>query len=335
MVYAPFGEVRSGTLSTLTDFGYTGQRLDRSTDGLMFYNARYYLPELKRFISPDTIVPSAGNPQALNRFAYVINNPVKLSDPTGHFYEMDDAELQFLNKQNKKGPPGIVKSQAPVIHKDQIKTSQEIADHPEWNSFEPLIEPLHNKGLGSAEVGMLDESWEWAHGTHKVADMNAIRADLNTVFGGASFTVGLYQKGMYKGELFAYFSLNFAIGTDELGFLWDGRMNGNWKGLGSLASFQAGWLSCYGCHKPSDFRRWSNGDHYDAAHMVYEHTTSPSGQEFEFAGLTTSSTPTYSKIGSETGIVLDIVEPTVLNMCSDLGSTTPTCNGLYDFYGKK
>jgi len=84
VVYAPFGEIREGDLSDLTDFGFTGQQLDRSTGGLMYYGARYYLPELRRFISADTIVPGATNPQAFNRYSYVLNNPLKFIDPSGH-----------------------------------------------------------------------------------------------------------------------------------------------------------------------------------------------------------------------------------------------------------
>ena len=84
VVYAPFGEVRSGQQSTLTDFGYTGQRHDDTTGGLMYYGARYYLPGLDRFISPDTIVPGAGDPQSLNRFSYTRDNPINRVDPTGH-----------------------------------------------------------------------------------------------------------------------------------------------------------------------------------------------------------------------------------------------------------
>lgn len=46
--------------------------------------ARWYHPALGRFVSADSIVPEAGNPQALNRYAFVYNNPVKYTDPTGH-----------------------------------------------------------------------------------------------------------------------------------------------------------------------------------------------------------------------------------------------------------
>ncbi len=38
---------------------------------------------LGRFLSPDPIVPEPGNPQALNRYAYVYNNPFIYIDPSG------------------------------------------------------------------------------------------------------------------------------------------------------------------------------------------------------------------------------------------------------------
>jgi hypothetical protein len=47
-------------------------------------NARYYMPEIGRFISPDPIVPDPANPQTFNRYEYGLNNPIKYTDPTGH-----------------------------------------------------------------------------------------------------------------------------------------------------------------------------------------------------------------------------------------------------------
>jgi hypothetical protein len=35
-------------------------------------------------VSADAVVPGAGNPQALNRYSYVFNNPLKYTDPSGH-----------------------------------------------------------------------------------------------------------------------------------------------------------------------------------------------------------------------------------------------------------
>ncbi len=39
---------------------------------------------MARFVQPDSVVPVEFNSQALNRYAYVRNNPLKFSDPTGH-----------------------------------------------------------------------------------------------------------------------------------------------------------------------------------------------------------------------------------------------------------
>jgi hypothetical protein len=46
--------------------------------------ARWYDPAVERFISDDTIVPQQYSAQAYDKYAYVNNNPIKNSDPTGH-----------------------------------------------------------------------------------------------------------------------------------------------------------------------------------------------------------------------------------------------------------
>lgn len=47
--------------------------------------ARYYHPRLGRFVSADVVVPVPGNPQDWNRYTYVANNPLRSTDPSGHF----------------------------------------------------------------------------------------------------------------------------------------------------------------------------------------------------------------------------------------------------------
>jgi RHS repeat-associated protein len=84
--YCAWGETRYTYGTTPTTYRFTGQRED-ATIGLYFYNARYYDPVLGRFVQADTIVPEPGNPQALNRYAYVNNNPLKYTDPSGHWLE--------------------------------------------------------------------------------------------------------------------------------------------------------------------------------------------------------------------------------------------------------
>src|SRR5439155_7189317 len=80
--YLPFGGTRWDN-GVGTDLQFTGQRRD-ANDGLYDFNARFYDPLLGRFLSADSVVPGAGNPQALNRYAYSYNNPLKYTDPSGH-----------------------------------------------------------------------------------------------------------------------------------------------------------------------------------------------------------------------------------------------------------
>ncbi len=78
----PWGEERDTTGTMLTTYQYTGQRVD-DVLGIYYYRARWYDPELGRFIQADSIVPEIGNPLALDRYAYVYNNPLKYTDPSG------------------------------------------------------------------------------------------------------------------------------------------------------------------------------------------------------------------------------------------------------------
>jgi hypothetical protein len=41
-------------------------------------------PYINHFLSADTVVPGYSNPQNLNRYGYVLNNPLRYTDPTGH-----------------------------------------------------------------------------------------------------------------------------------------------------------------------------------------------------------------------------------------------------------
>jgi RHS repeat-associated protein len=84
--YSPFGreDYKNNTLAFSVSNRYTGQTLDEET-GLYYCGARYYDPELARFIQADSTVPDPEFSQAYNRYAYCYNNPLKFSDPTGQF----------------------------------------------------------------------------------------------------------------------------------------------------------------------------------------------------------------------------------------------------------
>ena len=85
--YLPFGDWRTEPTVGLTELGYTGHHHDnlQGNDlGLIYMNARYYVPNTNRMASPDSIVPDPTNPQSFNRYSYVNNRPVNYTDPSGH-----------------------------------------------------------------------------------------------------------------------------------------------------------------------------------------------------------------------------------------------------------
>ncbi|MBN1878417.1 MAG: C39 family peptidase [Anaerolineae bacterium] len=81
--WSPFG-VEGG--STQTGLGYTGEWQD-AYSALVYLRARWYDAYLNHFTSPDTVIPDFMNPQSLDRYSYVLNNPINYIDPSG--YEPD------------------------------------------------------------------------------------------------------------------------------------------------------------------------------------------------------------------------------------------------------
>lgn len=79
----PYGERRVTSGSMFTDRLFTSQR---ETAGLEIYHygMRFYSPKLGRFLSADTLVPYSADPQNLNHFSYVLNNPLRYTDPRGY-----------------------------------------------------------------------------------------------------------------------------------------------------------------------------------------------------------------------------------------------------------
>jgi RHS repeat-associated protein len=85
--YLPFGGWRTTPTAGLTDRGFTGHKhnnLGSNDLGLIYMNARYFVPSIGRFASADTLVPDPTNPQSFNRYTYGLNNPLRFTDPTGH-----------------------------------------------------------------------------------------------------------------------------------------------------------------------------------------------------------------------------------------------------------
>ncbi|MFI5176214.1 MAG: RHS repeat domain-containing protein, partial [Terriglobia bacterium] len=110
--YLPFGEeIPSGIGGRTTPMGYgsnegvrqkfTGKERDAES-GLDYFGARYNASSMGRFMTPDwsakpQTVPYAdlGNPQSLNLYSYVVNNPLNRTDPLGHDWFYVDKKWQW------------------------------------------------------------------------------------------------------------------------------------------------------------------------------------------------------------------------------------------------
>lgn len=84
----PFGDSQSmsGTCVDANPQHFTGQQWDSETSNLHYFGARHYSSQFGRFMSPDPtgiFLGSLNDPQSLNLYAYVRNNPTSLTDPSG------------------------------------------------------------------------------------------------------------------------------------------------------------------------------------------------------------------------------------------------------------
>ena len=77
----PFGESWYAA-NTTTKWQFTGYERD-SESGNDYAMARYDVNRIGRFSSPDPLSRSGGDPQSWNRYAYVENDPVNATDPSG------------------------------------------------------------------------------------------------------------------------------------------------------------------------------------------------------------------------------------------------------------
>ena len=69
---------------SLTTKGFTGHEHLEEV-GLIHMNGRVYDADIGRFISPDPIIQAPFMANSFNRYAYVMNNPLKYIDPTGYY----------------------------------------------------------------------------------------------------------------------------------------------------------------------------------------------------------------------------------------------------------
>ena len=96
--YDSFGRLTTSTGTVSNWFRYTGREYDTAT-GLYYYRARYYDPQVGRFLSEDPIGFLGG----LDFYSYVGSNPALWVDPTGLSPLSYDQIAKLVSANNKSG----------------------------------------------------------------------------------------------------------------------------------------------------------------------------------------------------------------------------------------
>ncbi|WP_162246583.1 RHS repeat domain-containing protein, partial [Duganella sp. Root336D2] len=83
IVYDAFGNITEATGQSANKFGYTGHQMDAET-GLIYFQARYYDPQLGRFITQDPYEGDWKTPLSLHHYLYAYANPTVYVDLNGY-----------------------------------------------------------------------------------------------------------------------------------------------------------------------------------------------------------------------------------------------------------
>jgi RHS repeat-associated protein len=109
--FTPFGTERVVNESCSSSYKFEGKERDTET-GNDDFDARYYSYRFGRWLSSDwssTPVPvpyaNLSNPQSLNLYAMVSDNPETFADLDGHFWSPDDWFSEILSTANERSQP--------------------------------------------------------------------------------------------------------------------------------------------------------------------------------------------------------------------------------------
>jgi RHS repeat-associated protein len=88
---------------TTTVYRFTDKEYDAST-GLCHFGARYYMPEIGRFITPDPASKfEKKDPNTINLYAYCTDNPTRYVDPSGKWRTYTHTEVTYIVRQSTWG----------------------------------------------------------------------------------------------------------------------------------------------------------------------------------------------------------------------------------------
>jgi RHS repeat-associated protein len=240
---------------------YTGQEEDPET-GLYNYGARLYDPVLGRFISPDSMVPDPSNPQALNRYSYTLNNPLRYIDPTGNQYSAGDWGKGFWESSTYGGPWGShhwlgARYSPPPVYNWQASGALDIYT-PDFSSFflDTILPNNFRNNPAGSDLGYISNSsnfgsndqtsfqFNLASNTNNRATLQFGYKDFNLTYSPIGIAPGLLAGwlftggspwGALAGGVVGTFALTGGAQTDSAGNIYP------YLGLAATSSLLPGW----------------------------------------------------------------------------------------------
>jgi len=235
------------------NYNFTGKERD-SESGLDNFGARYDASSLGRFMSPDPTGGHIGDPQTLNRYAYVANNPLNRTDPTGLDWYLgcttsDHSGCTQLNDKDKTWVQADKNGNATIVTSDSIRNGD--------NSATVDQNGVHITTGGNTYQGVYYDnpaSKAYDSNGRVVDDRNplTVQGDASKGFGGFTFTLN----GNCGNTCLASGSFQFA-GTPEQARA-ALKAAGGWD-YGVWDFFDSSHLPIFGHHPDTDQFRFGSG----------------------------------------------------------------------------
>ncbi|CDE18072.1 rHS repeat-associated core domain protein [Eubacterium sp. CAG:841] len=172
--YDTYGKLLSRTGTSKAIFGYNGRDgVVTDDNGLIYMRARYYSPDMKRFINADVIAGAISNAITLNRFAYANGNPVSFVDPFG-LWSLKDAWNSFTNWVDEKIVDPVVETYHKV--KDAVVDTYNTAKNAvvdTYNNVKDWAVDTYNDAK-DAVVETYNEIKDWAVDTYNDVKERAV-----------------------------------------------------------------------------------------------------------------------------------------------------------------
>ena len=195
-------------------YQFTGKERDTES-GLDYFGARFDSSSLGRFMTTDPIAGQVSNPQSLNLYSYVRNNPLTLIDPTGMIVIWSDSD-----KKCKEGET-VCRTNAQRAYEDRLKQLRESKDKKEHAQGDKLTRD-YERLQGSNAIFEVTKDRSSGSSSNNTGDI--------TYDGNNHFSINLSGNYMYGLSYNQRITHEFEHGRQVLdGELSFQLMNGHWQ----------------------------------------------------------------------------------------------------------